>query len=204
MSMNRKHLDHIRSFNGEGPIAVCDRQMPLRARYGVEPDAAWVFDHAHTSDAEIAASHPIHAHVVCGEGIPVDVPISVHKAVGGESDFPNPGEILAAALAGCLDTAIRMIANLMGIDLARLEVQVSFGADVRGTLMMGKNVPVGFQSAHMKVDLKTECDLPDAQLNALLDAAERSCVILQTLRAPPTVEIERVFNGIKDNEIQLR
>ena len=159
-----------------------------------------MLDHAHTSDAEIIPSHPIHAHVVCGEAIPVNVPISVHKAVGGESDFPCPGEILAAALASCLDTAIRMIANLMGIDLARLEVQVSFGADVRGTLMMGKNVPVGFQSARLKVDLKTKCDLPDAQLNALLDAAERSCVILQTLRAPPTVEIERIFNGIKDNE----
>ena len=200
MSMNPEHLDRIRSFRSEGPIAVCDRQMPLRALYGVEPDAAWVFDHAHTSNAEITPSHPIHAHVICGEGIPVDVPISVHKAVGGESDFPCPGEILAAALASCLDTAIRMIANLKGIDLARLEVQVSLGADVRGTLMMGKNVPVGFQSARLKVDLKTKCDLPDAQLNALLDAAERSCVILQTLRAPPTVEIERVFNGIKDNE----
>ncbi|WP_300020134.1 hypothetical protein [uncultured Roseobacter sp.] len=57
--------------------------------------------------------------------------------------------------------------------------------------MTGDNVPVGFQTAHMKVDMKTECDMSTPHLNALIDAAERSCVILQTLSAPPTVEIER-------------
>jgi len=42
--------------------------------------------------------------------------------------------------------------------------------------------------------LETEGDLPETQVNGLLDAAERSCVILQTLPAPPQVKIERVFN----------
>jgi uncharacterized OsmC-like protein len=193
MTLDPKYLSHMQSFSGPGPISVRNRQSPLRTQYEDEPDTAWVFDHAHTTGAEITSNHPIHAHVICGEGIPVDVPISVHKAVGGESDFPCPGEILAAALGSCLDTSIRMIANLMGVKLAKLEVQVSLGADVRGTLRMGENVPVGFQTAQIKVDLKTECDLAEAQLNALLNAAERSCVILQTLRAPPMVTIERTF-----------
>ena len=43
-----------------------------------------------------------------------------------------------------------MIANLKGIRLSHREVQVSFGADVRGTLMTCDNVPVRFQIAHMK------------------------------------------------------
>jgi len=46
-----------------------------------------------------------------------------------------PGEVLAAALASCLDKAIRMIANLKDLKLSRREVHASFGADVRGTLM---------------------------------------------------------------------
>ncbi len=121
----------------------------------------------------------------------MNIPVSVHQAVGGESDFPCPGELLAAALASCLDTAIRMIANLKGIELQHLEVHVSLGADVRGTLMTGDNVPVGFQSAQMNVELEAADDQPEAHLNALLDAAERSCVILQTLRAPPDVRVER-------------
>lgn len=196
MTLDPKHLRHIQSFTDTNSLSILDRQLPLRKRYHGTPDAAWVYDHAKTVDAQAPANHPLHGHVVCGEGIPVDIPISVHKAVGGESDFPCPGEILAAALASCLDTAIRMIANLKGIDLSHLEVQVSLGADVRGALMTGDNVPVGFQTAHMKVDLKTECDMSTPHLNALIDAAERSCVILQTLRFPPTVEIERSFGDL--------
>lgn len=194
MTLPPKHLHYIQSFTDEKPLNILDRQQPLRKRYHSAPDAAWVNDHARTVDGQIFANHPIHAHVVCGEGIPLDIPVSVHKAVGGESDFPCPGEILAAALASCLDTAIRMIANLKGIELSHLEVQASFGADVRGTLMTGDDVPVGFQTAHMKVDLKTEGEFSGANLNALVGAAERSCVILQTLRVPPTVEIERNLN----------
>ncbi|MEP2715542.1 OsmC family protein [Pseudophaeobacter sp.] len=196
MTLDPKHLRHIQSFTEAETPSILDRQLPLRKHYHSTPDAAWVHDHARTVDAQVPAGHPLHAHVVCGEGIPVDLPVSVHKAVGGESDFPCPGEILAAALASCLDTAIRMIANLKGITLSHLEVTVSFGADVRGTLMTGDNVPVGFQTAQLKVDLQTEDDLSNLHLNALVDAAERSCVILQTLRAPPTVEIERRFDDL--------
>jgi uncharacterized OsmC-like protein len=200
MTLDPKHLAHIQTFAATPPFRVLDRQMPLRARYQEAPDAAWVNDHARTSDAQIPAHHPIHTHVACGECIPVDIPVSVHQAVGGESDFPCPGELLAAALASCLDTAIRMIANLKGIELQHLEVHVSLGADVRGALMTGDNVPVGFQSARMKVEIEAANDLPEAQLSALLDAAERSCVILQTLRAPPAVHVERCMclSAIKD------
>lgn len=194
--MDPAHLDRIRSFTGGKPIGVLERQMPQRKRYHDAPGGAWVIDRAHTVDAEVPARHPIHTHVVCGEGIPLDIPVSVHAAVGGESDFPCPGEILAASLASCLDTAIRMIANLKSIELTHLEVRVSLGADVRGTLMTGENVPVGFQTATIEVDLKTERTLPESHLNALLDAAERSCVILQTLRAPPDVQIRRRLGNI--------
>ncbi len=75
-----------------------------------------------------------------------------------------------------------MIADLKGIELSHLEVAVSLGADVRGALVTGDNVAVGFQSAYMKVNLETESEMLESHLDALVDAAERSCVILQTLR----------------------
>jgi len=198
MTLDPDHLSHIHSFKDAEPISILNRQMPLRQQYHDTPDAAWVYDHARTLDTQVSADHPIHGHVVCGEDIPLHIPVSVHKAVGGESDFPCPGELLAAALAGCLDTAIRMIANLKEIKLSHLEVQVILGADVRGALMTGDGVPVGFQNALMKVNLKTECGMSQPHLNALIDAAERSCVILQTLRAPPSVQIERSLSDIVD------
>jgi uncharacterized OsmC-like protein len=190
MTLDPKHLTHIQTFAATPPPSVKARQLPLRARHQNAPDAAWVVDHARTSDAQVPAHHPLHGHVVCGEGIPVNIPVSVHQAVGGESDFPCPGELLAAALASCLDTAIRMVANLKGIELKHLKVHVSLGADVRGALMTGDNVPVGFQSGHMKVEIQAMDEIPEVHLSALVAAAERSCVILQTLRAPPAVEVE--------------
>lgn len=193
MTLNRQHIRHIHSFTDANSHCIRDRQWPLLQRYHSAPAAAWVHDHARTVDTHVPANHPLHGHVVCGKDIPVDIPVSVHKAVGGESDFPCPGEILAAALASCLDTAIRLIANLKGIGLSHLAVEVSLGADVRGALMTGENVPVGFQTVHMKVDLQTACEMPKPHLNALIDAAERSCVVLQTLRSPPTVTLERGF-----------
>jgi len=191
MTLDPGHLAHIQTLATTAPLRMLDRQMPLRGQYRQSAKAAWVVDQARTTDTQIPAPHPIHAHVVCGEGIPVDIPVSVHRAVGGESDFPCSGELLAASLASCLDATIRVIADLKGLELKHLQVHVSLGADVRGTLMTGEDVPVGFQSAQMHVELEAADDLPEEHLNALLDAAERSCVILQTLRAPPAVQIER-------------
>lgn len=190
MTLDPKHLAQIQKFATTPPPSVRDRQLPLRTRYQDTPDAARVFDHASTSDKQVPAHHPLHGHVVCGEAIPVDIPVSVHQAVGGESDFPCPGELLAAALASCLDTAIRLVANIKGIELKHLEVHASLGADVRGALMTGDSVPVGFHSGHMKVEVQAMDDLPEAHLSALVAAAERSCVILQTLRAPPAIAVE--------------
>ncbi len=150
MTLSTQHLNHITSFSATDPISVRDRQAPLRTSYAHTPKAAWVYDHAQTSSREVMAQHPIHGHVACGEGIPIDVPISVHSAVGGESDFPCPGEILAAALASCLDTAIRMIANIKGGKLAELSVRASLGADVRGILMMTRRCQSVFKPRRWK------------------------------------------------------
>jgi uncharacterized OsmC-like protein len=57
--------------------------------------------------------------------------------------------------------------------------------------MMGNNVPVGFQKVDISYDLRAAGDVTDAQLATLMKAAERSCVILQTLRHPPDITVAR-------------
>lgn len=57
----------------------------------------------------MAQDHLVHIRSFV-KGIPVKISISTRHAVGGESNFPCPGELLSAALPSCLDTAIRMIA----------------------------------------------------------------------------------------------
>lgn len=181
-------IDH--HINGE-TITIRGRQAPLRAQYSDHPDHAWIIDRATTTSGMIHPNHPIHGHVVFGDAIPASQPVSAHKALGGESDFPCPGEILAAAIASCLDTSTRMIANILGITLEHLAVTVDLGVDVRGTLMMEQKVPVGFQTVDITCDLTPTKEITDAQISMLMNAAERSCVILQTLRHPPAISMSR-------------
>jgi hypothetical protein len=80
-----------------------------------------------------------------------------------------------------------MVANILGVELTSLEVVVTATADVRGAMAMDPNVPVGFQAitcdVHFSVPEGTELEL----LAKLQVAAERCCVVQQTLKSPPPV-----------------
>lgn len=162
-------------------------QAPLRAQYKKDAGAARVVDHART--VHLDASDPFHSTVEPMPGCGTRVPVGVHRALGGPHDAPTPGDILCAALAACADSTIRMIANALGVQLASLEVTVEADIDVRGTLMVERDVPVGFRAMRCDVRMRTAEKAPAELLERLKLAAERSCVVLQTLRSPPPVSI---------------
>jgi uncharacterized OsmC-like protein len=166
---------------------VRSRQDLLRARYQVEPEAAKITDRGKTVGG--ATMDPFHGQVVPGsQDYGVTWPFGIHRAVGGDHDAPNPGDLLCAALASCLDSTLRMIAARLGIDLVSLSVDVSADVDVRGTLLVDKTVPVGFQAMHCNVHLQPAKGTDPKRLERLLTAAEHSCVNLQTLRSGVPVE----------------
>lgn len=125
----------------------------------------------------------------------VAVPVGVHRAVGGLHDAPTPGDILCGALAACQDSAVRMVANLLGVELELLEVDVSGEVDVRGTMAIDKQVPVGFQTMRCNVRLKAKPGTDPALLEKLRIAAEQCCVVQQTLRNPPPIETKFDMSG---------
>jgi uncharacterized OsmC-like protein len=116
-------------------------------------------------------------------------PTGIHRAVGGNHDLPNPGNILSAALTICLDSTIRMIANLMEIELAYLQVKVSASADVRGTLVVDREVPVQFQEMSCEIEIRAADQTSPQKLQKLIQAAKYSSVNLQTLRQGVPVQI---------------
>ena len=166
--------------------SVFDAQKPLKVLYNQEPELAMVIDHAKTSGD--IASDPFHSRVEPMDGCGVSVPIGVHAAIGGKHDAPTPGDLLCAALAACQDSAIRMVANLMNIELLDLEVRVTATADVRGALMMDRNVPVGFQAIKCEVKMKVKDGTQPRQLEHLQVVAKECCVVQQTLKSPPVVK----------------
>ena len=166
--------------------SVFELQAPLRAKYKVEPQAAMVTDHAHAKGA--SAADPFHSTVQPMPGCGVALPVGVHRALGGPHDAPTPGDILCAALAACQDSAVRMVANRLGVELEFLEVEVHGEVDVRGTLLIGKNVPVGFQSMRCDVRLRAKEGTKPELLERLRTVAEHCCVVQQTLRNPPRLQ----------------
>jgi uncharacterized OsmC-like protein len=160
---------------------VGDRQDPLRDRYRAEPEAAQITDRARAIGG--AELDPFHGRVVAGtRGGESVLLVGAHAAVGGYHDQPNPGDLLCAALASCLDSTIRMIANRLGVRLTRLEVDVTADVDVRGALMVDRDTPVGFTAMRCEVDIATAEGTPQSLTDGLIASAERCCIVMNTLR----------------------
>ena len=167
---------------------VRSRQDPLLKRYKESPDGACITDQAKTTGGQ--DTDPFHGQVVAGsEEHGVTWSFGIHHAVGGFHDAPNPGDMLCAALASCLDSTIRIIAGRMGVAIDFLEVEVRAQVDVRGTLLVDKSVPVGFQSMHCRVNIQTGESTNSGVVKRLIAAAEHSCVVLQTLRSDIAIEM---------------
>lgn len=173
-------------------VSVPNAQREVRALYKKDPSAAMVTDHALARGAD--PSDPFHSVVEPMDGCGVQVPIGVHRALGGLHDAPTPGDMLCAALAACQDSAMRMVANVLGVELVFLEVRVTADVDVRGTLNMSPDVPVGFQSMRCDVQFKVKEGTPADLIKALTFAAKRCCVVQQTLKTPPKVETSFQLN----------
>jgi uncharacterized OsmC-like protein len=163
-------------------VDVRSRQDPLRKHYRESPDDARITDRAKTTGG--TGMDPFHGKVVPGsEDRGVEWPFGIHRAVGGDHDLPNPGDLLAAALAACLDSTIRIIAARIGVSLTSLSVEVKADVDVRGCLQVDRVVPVGFQEMRCHVDLKAANGTEPQAVQMLLAASENSCVNFQTLRS---------------------
>jgi hypothetical protein len=71
-------------------------------------------------------------------------------------------------------------------------VEVTADVDLRGTLHVDRNVPVGFQTIRCRIDVKAADGTDLKLMKKLVAASEHSCVNLQTLRS--SVAIETSYN----------
>ncbi len=170
-----------------GNSIIKERQQPLIAHYIENPGAAWVTDMAIIEGKDL--DNPLHTSVSINEELKVDFPVGVHRAVGGYHDFPNSGDLLCAALASCFDTALRMIANRLQVTLVKTRVIATANVDVRGTLMIDKDVSVGFQSMGLEIEITVFNSVPTELAEKLIKATERSCIVLQTLLRGTPVKV---------------
>jgi len=185
-------MQPVVSTTDSNPTESLNRQRLRRIQtYRKHPECAMIQDGARTGQARYAPSDPLHSEVELGLGYGVKVPVGVHRALGGLHDFPNPGDILCSALAVCADSTLRQIAGQLDVEITKLTVTVAGDVDVRGTLCVSRETPVGFQQMNVRVDLELAPGTMPKLEAKLLAAAEHCCVVLQTLRngVPVTIEL---------------
>jgi hypothetical protein len=85
-----------------------------------------------------------------------------------------------------------MIADLLGIPILDLQVEVTGDVDVRGCLAINRAVKAGFRSMTCRVQLRVPPDIDPRRLAMLQKQTEQSCVNLDTLRSG--VPVNLVFN----------
>jgi uncharacterized OsmC-like protein len=82
-----------------------------------------------------------------------------------------------------------MVAAAMGIVTERIEVTVEGDLDLRGTLGISKEVPVGFESIRVRFEVVAPGATAE-QLRGLHEKTEQYCVVMQTLMRPPKLQTE--------------
>src|SRR6185503_5757346 len=157
-------------------------QRPLKQQYREQPDAARIRLVARGSQTDA----PIACSVDLGRAI---YDAQAHAGVGGAGTGACSGDLLLGALAACAQITCQMVATAMGVPTRSIEVIVEGDLDLRGTLGIARDVPIGFES----IRTRFEIDAPDAteeQLAALREKTEQYCVVMQTLKQPAALSSE--------------
>jgi uncharacterized OsmC-like protein len=157
-------------------------QKPLKEQYRNDPSASRITLKAQGGQTET----PIACSVAIGRAI---YNAEAHKGVGGAGTAACSGDLLLGALSACAQLTCQMVAAAMGITTKRIEVTVEGDLDLRGTLGIAKDVPVGFESIRLRFDIEAP-EASEEQLRALREKTEQYCVVMQTLVQPPTIATE--------------
>jgi len=155
-------------------------QAPLKDRYRSEPKAAYVTLKAKGAldDTNIACK------VETGRALAV---AGLHPATGGSGLELCSGDMLLEALVACAGVTLKAVATAIDIPIRSGTVSAEGDLDFRGTLGVAKDAPVGFAQIRLRFDLDT--DAPQDKLDQLLTLTERYCVVYQTIRNGPPVDI---------------
>lgn len=156
-------------------------QQPLKDAYRQDPDRAVV-----TLRASGAVGDGVSCAVDTGRAI---AQAGLHPATRGDGSQLCSGDMLLEALVACAGVTLAAVATSVGLDIRSARVHAEGDIDFRGTLGVDKAAPVGFRAIRLRFDIDSDSD--DEALAKLVELTERYCVVLQTVRSGPTVEISR-------------
>ena len=155
-------------------------QAPIKDKYKSDADAALITLRAKGTldDQKIACK------VETGRALAT---AGLHPATGGSGLELCSGDMLLEALVACAGVTLKAVATALDIPLKSGKVSAEGDLDFRGTLGVAKDAPVGFRDIRLTFDVDT--DAPQDKLDQLLKLTERYCVVYQTIKSGPPVDV---------------
>lgn len=150
-------------------------QAPLKQRYRDDAASAVI-----TLRADAQLGDGVSCSLSSGRAM---AEAGLHPAAGGDGTQLCSGDMLLEALVACAGVTMKAVAISLGVDLRGGTVRAEGDLDVRGTLAVAKDAPVGFRSIRLGFEVDSDAD--DDQLATLLALTERYCVVWQTIHRPP-------------------
>ena len=155
-------------------------QAPIKDRYKSDPTAAMITLKAKGS----IENEGIACKVETGRALAV---AGLHPATGGSGLELCSGDMLLEALVACAGVTLKSVSTAIEVPLKTGIVTAEGDLDFRGTLGVAKDAPVGFAQIRLRFDVET--DVEQDKLDQLLKLTERYCVVYQTLKNGPPVEV---------------
>ncbi|MFO1185117.1 MAG: OsmC family protein [Bauldia sp.] len=154
-------------------------QRPLKDLYRSDAAAALI-----TLRAAGKVSEGISCSVETGREL---VKAGLHPSTGGPLGAVCSGDMLLQALVACAGVTLAAVATALGLKLRDAEIRAEGDLDVRGTLGVDREAPVGFGAIRLAFALDGE--MTEADRDRLIATTERYCVVLQTLRHSPALAV---------------
>lgn len=106
----------------------------------------------------------------------------------GQDAGPNPLELMFAALAGCMCTIARIMAQQRRLELRGMEVRVD--GDIDKAVLLGKSAEGRAGFTFLKITAKIDADLSASEKLEFLREVEKRCPVSDNLAVSTPVECE--------------
>ena len=156
-------------------------QAPLRDLYSKDAKSAFLTLRA----KGIAGDSTVTCKVETGRGLAT---AGTHPKAGGSGLELCSGDMLLEALVACAGVSLRAAATMLDVPLKSAVVSAEGDVDLRGTLGVAEDVPVGFKEIRLRFDVDT--DAPEEKREELLNLVERYCVVFQTIQNSPKTDVQ--------------
>jgi uncharacterized OsmC-like protein len=161
-------------------VTFKNTQGPIKDRYARDAKAALLTLRAQGSADDAAVT----CKVETGRGLAL---AGIHPKCGGSGLELCSGDMLLEALIACAGVSMRAAAAVLGIPLRAVNVRAEGDVDLRGTLGIDPDVPVGFSEIRLAFDV--DADVSAAQLDQLAELTDKYCVVFQTIQSRPKTSV---------------